>query len=347
MTDIQRADQSLYDKVSQLIEQTRQRVATEVNAELSFLYWSIGSMIQTEILKSKRAEYGENTISNLSEQLTKTYGKGWGERQLRHCLRVVETFPDEKKFYTLCRQLSWTHIRALTYIKDEIKRDFYAEICIHERWSFRQLQDRINSQFFERTAISRKPEETIASDLQTLRQSKVLSPDLSFRDPYLLDFLGLSDKYSERDLESAILAELQHFILEFGHDFAFLERQKRITIDHEDYYIDLLFYHRSLRCLVVIELKLGDFKASYKGQMELYLRYLEKYEMREGENPPVGLLLCSGKNDEHIELMQLNQGNIRVAEYITKTIPKDELLQKLRNSIELAHKRLDYEVDHD
>jgi len=228
------------------------------------------------------------------------------------------------------------------YIKDELKRDFYSELCIHERWSSRQLQERIDSQLFERTTISRKPEETIASDLQALRTSKTISPDLSFRDPYILDFLGLGDKYSEHDLESAILAELQHFILEFGHDFAFMERQKRITIDHEDYYIDLLFYHRSLRCLVAIELKLGEFRAAYKGQMELYLRYLEKYEMREGENLPVGLLLCSGKNDEHIELLQLNQGNIRVAEYITQTIPKDVLIAKLHSSIELARKRLDY-----
>lgn len=347
MADIQIVGQTLFEEVSQLIESTRQRVATEINSELSQLYWTIGRMIQTEILKSNRAEYGENTINNLSEQLTKVYGKGWSEKQLRHCLRSAETFGNEEKFYALRRQLSWTHLRVLIYIKDDIKREFYTELCIHERWSSRQLRERIDSQLFERTAISRKPEETIAADLEVLRQNRELSPDLSFRDPYLLDFLGLGDKYSEKDLESAILAELQHFILELGHDFAFMERQKRITIDHEDYYIDLLFYHRSLRCLVVIELKLGDFKAAYKGQMELYLRYLEKHEMREGENLPVGLLLCSGKNDEHIELLQLNQGNIRVAEYITKTIPREELLAKLHSSIELAKQKIGYEADHD
>jgi len=337
----------LFDDVSELISSTRKKMATSVNAELSILYWSIGRRIRTEVLNLERAEYGDSTIKNLSEQLTRTYGKGWSEKQLRHCLRSAETFFEEEHFYTLCRQLSWTHIKALIYIDDELKREFYIELCIHEHWSSRQLLDRIDSQLFERTAISRKPEETIAADLQALRQSKTLSPDLSFRDPYLLDFLGLGDKYAERDLESAILSELQHFILEFGHDFAFMERQKRITIDHEDYYIDLLFYHRSLRSLVVIELKLGDFKAAYKGQMELYLRYLEKYEMREGENLPVGLLLCSGKNDEHIELLQLNQGNIRVAEYITKAIPKEELMAKLHSAIELARKKLDYEDEYD
>jgi predicted nuclease of restriction endonuclease-like (RecB) superfamily len=314
---------------------------------MSRLYWLIGKRIKSEVLQYERADYGEKTIQLLSAQLSSNYGKGWSAKQLRHCLHVVETFADEEIFYTLCRQLSWSHLKILSYMNDSLKREFYTQICMHEGWSVKQLNDRIDSQLFERTAISRKPEETIAADLDVLRQSKALSPDLSFRDPYLLDFLGLGDKYCERDLESAILAELQHFILEFGRDFAFMERQKRITIDREDYYIDLLFYHRSLRCLVVIELKLGDFKAAYKGQMELYLRYLEKHEMREGENLPVGLLLCSGKNDEHIELLQLNKGNIRVAEYITKTIPREELMAKLQTSIELARRKLDYEADYD
>jgi len=347
MEVLETINNSLFQDISALINSTRKRLASTINTELSILYWTIGKRIQTEILQMERAEYGEKTIQKLSDQLTLTYGKGWSNKQLRHCLRSAETIGDEKKFYTLCRQLSWTHIKTLIYIDNSHKREFYAELCIHENWSSRQLQDRMNSQLFERTAISRKPEETIAADLATLRVNKELSPDLSFRDPYLLDFLGLGDKYSEKDLESAILTELQHFILELGHDFAFMERQKRITIDHEDYYIDLLFYHRSLRCLVVIELKLGDFKAAYKGQMELYLRYLEKYEMREGENMPVGLLLCSGKNNEHIELLQLNQGNIRVAEYITKTMPKEELLAKLHSSIELARQKISYEADHD
>ena len=347
MEVLEAINNSLFQDISALINTTRQRLASTINTELSILYWTIGKRIQTEILQMERAEYGEKTIHKLSDQLTLTYGKGWSDKQLRHCLRSAETFTDEEKFYALCRQLSWTHIKTLIYIEDPLKREFYTELCIHENWSSRQLQDRMNSQLFERTAISRKPEETIAADLEVLRENKELSPDLSFRDPYLLDFLGLGDKYSEKDLESAILAELQHFIMELGHDFAFMERQKRITIDHEDYYIDLLFYHRSLRCMVVIELKLGDFKAAYKGQMELYLRYLEKYEMREGENLPVGLLFCSGKNNEHIELLQLNQGNIRVAEYITRTMHKDELMAKLHSSIELARQKISYEAEHE
>ncbi|MEK7484293.1 MAG: PDDEXK nuclease domain-containing protein, partial [Planctomycetota bacterium] len=207
-------------------------------------------------------------------------------------------------------------------------------------WSSRQLQERINSQLFERTAISRKPEETIAHDLKMLRDQNKISPDLVFRDPYFLDFLGLSDKFLEKDLESAILAELQHFIVEIGQDFAFLARQKRIIIDNRDYYIDLLFYHRRLKSLVVIELKIGEFDAAFKGQMELYLRYLEKYEMIEGENSPIGLILCTGKNDEHIELLQLDKSNIRVAEYLTVLPSKEMLLDKLHQSIEIAKNKL-------
>lgn len=212
-------------------------------------------------------------------------------------------------------------------------------MCKLEKWSVRTLKDRINSMLYERTAISKKPEELIQKEIDSLRNSQKLSPDLVFRDPYFLDFLGLKDIYSEKDLEDSILAELQKFIIEFGSDFAFLARQKRITIDNDDYYIDLLFYHRRLKCLVAIDLKLGKFEASYKGQMELYLRWLEKYEMLEGENLPIGLILCAAKNEEHIELLQLEHSNIKVAEYLTK-LPELKLLEeKLHKAIEIAREK--------
>jgi len=188
----------------------------------------------------------------------------------------------------------------------------------------------------ERTAISKKPNGTIKEELKSLQKVQQLDPDLVFRGPYVLDFLGLSDKYSERDLEDAILTELQHFIIELGSDFAFMARQRRISIDHRDYYIDLLFYHRRLKCLVVIDLKIGEYEASYKGQLELYLRYLEKHDTIDGENKPVGLILFTGKNQEHIELLQLDKSNIKVAEYLTLLPPKAVLEQKLHNAIEIA-----------
>ncbi len=336
-------NRGLFSEIKSLIDESRQRVASAVNAELTALYWNIGKRIKTDILKNERAEYGKQVVATLSQQLTLAYGKGWSEQQLRHCLRFAETFPNKEIVYALRIELSWTHIRQLIFIDDEIKRTFYIEMCKLETWSSRTLQNRMNSMLYERTAISKKPEETIKHDLAKLEKEQQLNPDLVFRDPYFLDFLGLSDTYSEKDLEEAILVELQRFIVELGSDFAFLARQKRISIDHRDYYIDLLFYHRRLKSLVAIDLKIGEFEAGFKGQMELYLNYLEKHEMVEGENSPVGLILCAGKNHEHIELMQLHKSNIRVAEYLTLLPPKEVLEQKLHKAIEIAQSRMSEE----
>lgn len=331
---------TLLADIRRLIDAARYRVATVVNQELSWLYWHVGQLIRADVLQGQRAEYGKQVIATLAQRLTQLYGKGWSEQQLRHCLRAAETFPDEAIFSALRRDLSWTHIKTLIYLDDALKRDFYIEITRLESWSARQLQERIQSMLYERTAISRKPEETIRHEIGALREQGQLSPDLAFRDPYLLDFLGLADSYAEKDLESAIVAELQRFIIELGGDFAFMARQKRISIDGRDYYIDLLFYHRRLRCLVAIDLKIGEFEAAYKGQMELYLRYLEKYEQVAGENTPIGLILCTGKNEEHVELLQLDRSNIRVADYLTLLPPKEILQDKLHRSIEIARQRL-------
>ena len=330
----------LFQEIKSLILEARSKVVLTVNAELSSLYWQIGRRINAELLNNKRADYGKQIIASLAQKLTLEYGKGWSENQLRHCLRTAEIFPDEKILSAVRRELSWTHIKTLIYIDEPLKREFYTQIAKNENWSSRQLQERINSQLFERTAISKKPDKTIQDELALLKKDKKVSEDIIFRDPYFLDFLGLSDKYSEKDLESAILVELQRFIIELGQDFAFLARQKRITIDNHDYYIDLLFYHRRLKCLIVVDLKIGEFEAGFKGQMELYLRYLEKNEMAEGENPPMGLILCSGKNEEHIELLQLSKSNIRVAGYLTQLPSKKVLRKKLHQSIEIAKNKL-------
>lgn len=329
----------LVKEISLYIEESKQQLAITVNATLSLLYWQIGKRINEEILQNQRAEYGKEIVFALSEQLTIDYGSGWSKRQLHHCIRFAEVFPDFEIVHTLCSQLSWSHLRLIIPMQDTLKRDFYIEMCKLEKWSTRRLQERIQSMLFERTAISKKPEQTIKNELALLNKEQKLSADLVFKDPYVLDFLGLKDTYSEKDLESTIIAELQRFISELGSDFAFLARQKRITIDTTDYYIDLLFYHRRLKCLVAIDLKIGNFEASYKGQMELYLRYLEKYEQVEGENSPIGLILCSGKNEEHVELLQLDKSNIRVADYLTVLPSQEVLKQKLHQAIEIARKR--------
>jgi predicted nuclease of restriction endonuclease-like (RecB) superfamily len=329
----------LSEEIKSLVVSSKQQVARTINSTLTLLHWNIGKRIQTELLKSSRADYGSEIVANLSKDLTANFGRGWSKRQLHHCIRFAELYPDSSIVQTLSAQLNWSQIQLITTIDEELKRSFYIELCRLEKWSYRQLQSRIQSMLYERTAISRKPEKTIKQDLELLKTDKIVHPDLIFKDPYLLDFLGLSDTYSEKDLESAILVELQKFITELGMDFAFMARQKRITIDRRDYYIDLLFYHRRLKCLVVIDLKVGEFQAAYKGQMELYLRYLEKHELIEGENPPIGLILCTGKNQEHIELLQLDKSNIRVAEYYT-FLPSMELLQaKLHQAIEIAKQR--------
>lgn len=331
---------SLLDDLRLLIDQSRRRAVAAVNAELTLLYWNVGHRLQLETLKGDRAEYGKQVVAQVAQRLALDFGKGWSARQLWMCIQLVAIFPDREIVNTLCAELSWSHLRLLLSLEQPLQREFYIEMCRLEGWSVRQLQERIQSMLFERTAISRKPEETIQRDITALREQGTLSPDLAFRDPYVLDFLGLADSYAEKDLESAIVAELQRFIIELGSDFAFMARQKRITIDTRDYYIDLLFYHRRLRCLVAIELKMGEFQAAYKGQMELYLRYLEKHEQAPGENTPIGLILCTGKNEEHVELLQLDQSNIRVADYLTLLPAKEVLQDKLHRSIALARQRL-------
>lgn len=330
----------LVDDIKLLIAEAHKQVSVLVNTEMSMLYWQVGKRINAEVLQGKRAEYGKEVLQTLSDSLVQQYGKGWSIEQLRKCTRFATIFPDEQIVYTLCTQLSYSHIRLLFFIDDPLKREFYIEMVRLEGWSVRQLQERIKSMLYERTAISKKPEETIKKDLLQLKKENTLTPDLVFRDPYLLNFLGLQDTYSEKDLESAILAELQRFLIEMGNDFAFMARQKRIVIDNRDYRIDLLFYHRRLKSLVAIDLKLGEFEAAHKGNMELYLRYLEKYEQIEGENTPIGLILCTGKNEEHVELMQLDKSNIRVAEYLT-ILPSIEYLQeKLHKAVNIAKNNL-------
>jgi len=331
---------SLFSEIKNLIEEARHNVALAVNATTTVLYWNIGERINTEILDNKRAIYGKEVIKSLSQNLTEEYGKGWSEKQLRHCLRFAETFSDKEIVYALSRQLSWTHFRTIMYLKDEIRREFYLEMSKLESWSTRTLSEKIDSMLFERTAISKKPDELIKHELKELREDNKLSPDLVFRDPYFLSFLGLEDRYSEKNLEDAILRELEKFILELGQGFTFVERQKRILIDGDSFKLDLLFFHRKLKRLVAIELKLDRFKAHFKGQMELYLRYLEKYETEEGEETPIGLILCAEGSKEQIELLQLEKSGIRIAEYLVELPSKELFIKKLHKVIELEKKRL-------
>ncbi|SFU57712.1 PDDEXK nuclease domain-containing protein [Halomonas korlensis] len=330
----------LLGEIRQLIEQSRREVASAVNSTLTLLYWHIGQRIWREVLQSERAAYGEQLVSSLAKQLAAEYGRGFSAKNLRHMLRFAEVFPDEEIVSAVRRQLSWTHLKTLIYIDDPLKRDFYLQMCQQERWSTRTLQARLDSMLFERTALSRQPDELLTQELSTLREQGELSPALVLKDPYVLDFLGLRDRYLEKDLEDAILRELELFLLELGAGFTFVARQKRIQIDNDDFYIDLLFYNRRLKRLVAIDLKLGDFKAADKGQMELYLRWLARHEQETGEEPPLGIILCSGKKKEQIELLELDASGIHVAEYLTVLPPRDVLQARLHEAVEHSRARL-------
>jgi predicted nuclease of restriction endonuclease-like (RecB) superfamily len=327
--------------IGQLIAEARRQVARTVNAALTMLYWKIGARIRQDVLKERRARYGIEVVAELGRELEAEFGRGFGEKNLRRMVQLAEAFPDEEIVVSLIRQLSWTHFIALIPLKDPIQRDFYAEMCRVERWSVRTLRAKIDSMLYERTALSKKPEKLIRKELDALRANDELSPDLVFQDPYLLDFLGLEDTFSEKDLESALLREIERFLLELGAGFAFVERQKRITLDGDDYHIDLLFFHRRLRRLVVIELKIGEFKAADFGQVELYLRWLDRHERQPGEETPLALILCAGKKKETIELLDLGKSGIHVAEYLVELPPRELLHERFHRALIAARARVE------
>jgi predicted nuclease of restriction endonuclease-like (RecB) superfamily len=332
---------TLLNDIRRLIADARSRVASTANATLTMLYWQVGQRIRTEVLRDQRATYGERIVASVGRQLSAEYGAGFEEKNLRRMMRFSELFPDQQIVASLMRQLSWTHFLELLPLIDSLSREFYAEMCRVQRWSVRALRAKIGGMLYERTALSRKPAKLAQKDLAALRDDDRLSTVLVLRDPYLLDFLGLKDAYHERDLEAAILREMERFILELGSGFAFLSRQKRFTLDGENFHIDLLFYQRDLRRLVAVELKLDRFRPEHKGQMELYLRWLDKHERKAGEEAPIGIILCSGKDRGRVELLELDKTGIHVAEYLTALPPKEVVQAKLQEAVALSRARIE------
>lgn len=326
---------SILTDLRELIHSARHRVATVANTEQTLLYWRLGRRIANENLTDGRAEYGKQILATLSQELMEEFGRGFTYSAIIRMVQFYESFPDERIVATLSAQLSWSHFIEILPIKTSLAREFYAEMCRVERWSVRTLRQKIGGMLYERTSLSKNTEAVIKAELENLRDGQ-MTPDMVFRDPYLLDFLGLQGAFSERDLENAILREMERFLLELGSGFTFVARQKRMSIGKDDFYLDLLFYHRYLRRLVAIELKLESFQPAHTGQMELYLRWLDKHERAKGEEAPIGLILCAGADVEQVELLQLDEKSIRVAEYLTE-LPSIELLQsRLHLAIELA-----------
>lgn len=323
------------DGIGQIIEKSKHTVAVFLNSEVSLTYWRIGRYIAGELDAITDDKYGSKIVSTVSRQLTERYGKGYQRANLFRMLKVARVFPDEETVSTLSRQLTWSHLVELSVIPEQNKRLFYQQMSILYHWSVRQLREQEEVMAYERSLIAAKPDDEQVTTLIKSTEGE-LSPELILKSSYVVDFLGLSSGYSESELEDAVVEQLERFIMELGQDFAFLERQKRITIDTTDYALDLLFYHRKLHRLLAIDLKLGRFKPEYKGQMELYLKYLNRYDRQPGEEEPIGLLLCSEGNTEHIELMMLDEQNIRVAQYLTALPDKQWFIDKLNRSILIA-----------
>ena len=324
------SENDLLKELSQLIEQSQQQFIAQANSNLTILFWHIGNRINENILQNKRADYGKQIVVTLSRELTKKYGRNFEEKNLRRMLQFAQQFTDSSIVVTLSRQLSWSHFLVLFPLKTIEAKLFYAKTASNQALGVRDLRKQIETKAFERTSIA-----------NLKAQPNNFNTYNTFKDPYFLDFLGLRNTYLEKDLEDAILRELEAFILELGTGFAFVERQKRMIIDGEDFSLDLLFYHRNLKRLVAIELKLGKFEAKHKGQMELYLKWLDKYEKKDGELSPVGLILCAESSREQVELLEMHKDGIMVAEYWTELPPKKELEKKIHTLLAEAKERLE------
>jgi predicted nuclease of restriction endonuclease-like (RecB) superfamily len=330
----------LFEGIDVLIHNAKSKVSVYLNAETTLLYWSIGTYINQELKQEIRLEYGAKILATLSQQLTYKHGKGFTYSALTRMSKVAGVF-DNETIATLSQQLSWSHLIELATIENQAKRLFFAQMSVAQQWGIRELRNQIDTMAFERSAIAQKSEPEIVATLSGAVVGKTLNPDLVFKSSYILDFLNLPYLHSEKELENAILNQLEKFIMELGNGFAFLERQKRIPVDAIDYHLDLLFYHRKINRLVAIDLKIGKFKPEYKAQMELYLRWLDKYERQPHEEKPVGLLLCSEGNTEHIELLMLDEKEIRVAQYLTELPDKQWFIDKLHRAIAISKNNAD------
>jgi predicted nuclease of restriction endonuclease-like (RecB) superfamily len=320
----------LFRELSLLIEKSKQKAISQVKHTVNLLFWEVGKRINAEVLLNRRAEYGAQVVSGLAERLSFEYGRSFEIKNLRRMMQFAAQFPDKKNVVPLARQLSWSHIIILLPVKTLEEKLFYARYAIENGLGKRELRALIDKKTFERTQIA---------NTKISKKSKI--PPNTFKDPYIFDFFNLQNAYFEKDVETAILRDLENFILELGKGFAFVERQKRMIIDGEDFYLDLLFYHRKLKRLVAVELKLGKFMAKYQGQMKLYLKWLNRYERQADENEPIGLILCAGDSREQIELLEMDKDGIMVAEYWTELPPKKDLEERIRKILREARERLE------
>lgn len=352
----------LLPEIQRLIDEARHRAVTAANLSMVALYWNLGRIINTELQRAPgRADYGGRLVEALALKLGREYGPGfsvanlWDMKRFHAAFQILQPVARELGIlqpaaresarritpaaerreppgrlqidFSKHYHLGWTHYRILLAIADEQQRRFYFERACAERWSKRELQRQLAGALFERVALSRDTL-ALAKTEKKNRPRETANYREAFKDPYLLDFLGLPAAYSEKDLETAIINNLQEFITELGNDFCFIRRQYSMRIDDDDYFLDLLFYHRRLRCLVAIDLKIGPFATADKAQMDLYLAWLKRHEWRDFENEPVGLILCTSAKRQHVELLLADGPHkVQVAEYLTQ-LPKKKVFKK-------------------
>ena len=313
-----------FSEVLSLIQRTRANTIKSINYELIKLYWNIGKYIKSKI---ESAKWGDKIVEELSNYIRYQNQniKGFTKRNLYRMCKFYEVYPDEEFVTAVLTQISWTNnLLILSKSKSEEERKFYLDLTIKEKYTSRELERQIDSGFFERVLLSKN----------NLKIVKTKNKDISkvFQDTYVLDFLNLPESHSEKDLQKSIVMNLKEFILEFGKDFTFIGQEYRVQVGNNDYFIDLLFYHRGLNCLVAVELKIDDFKPEYLGKMNFYLEALDRDIKKENENPSVGIILCKSKDDEVVEFaLNRSLSPALVSEYTTKLIPKSKLQKKLKD----------------
>lgn len=323
---------SLITDLHQLINNAKAAVVSSINREMTLLYWNLGKRLRKDILQTDRAAYGEQILPTVSAELVCQYGKGFGIRNLWRFMQFYNDFPDLEILLPLIEKLSWSHFVELMTIKDPLERTFYMEMCKLDNWSIRTLREKKGKMLYARTALSKQPQEVIKESLSLITTEGRITPDMVLQDPYVMDFLNLPEHYTESELETAILNEVSKFLLEMGIGFSFVSRQKRITVGGDDFFIDLVLYNRLLKRLIVIELKTTKFKPSYKGQIEFYLNWLDQNEKNEGEEKPIGIILCAAKDEAQIKVFDLKTSGIHIAEYL-RVLPEKFLFEERLHKI--------------
>ena len=321
-------EDSIYKEIKSILEQARNKVYKVANSTMVEAYWNIGRVIVEKQGGNNKAEYGTALIKNLSKKMTKEFEKGFTVANLKNMRQFYLIF---QKSYALRSELTWTHYRLLMRVENENARNFYIEECIKSNWSTRQLERQITTLFYERL-LSSKDKEKVSKEIFKLEPQIKKAEDI-IKDPYVLEFLGLPENtnFLEKNLEQALIDHLQKFLLELGRGFSFVARQKRITFDGRHFYIDLVFYNYLLKCFVLIDLKVGDLTHQDLGQMQMYVHYFEEEMMNEGDNPPIGIVLCADKSDSIVKYtLSKNETQVFASKYKAYLPSEEELLSEIK-----------------